>query len=162
MQLPLMDGEMRPVVAVSASGRGPTAAQERDKITALEMERGRNAFQAIIDNQNSTEPRGGEEIESNGEGGEQKSRCSGNYMFCFGFGLLFFFLRGNKRKQEIVLLDQIAVTDLLYSGCLTLQCYRLRLNSRRKIAVLFINVRKNKNGSKAIHIPVMKLILKCN
>lgn len=84
MQLPLMDGDMR------ASGRGcserarPTAARERDKITALEMERGRNAFQAIIDNQNSTEPRGGEEIESNGEGGEQESRCSGNYMFCFG------------------------------------------------------------------------------
>lgn len=34
------------------------------------MERGGNAFQAIIDKQNSTEPRVGEEIERNGEGGE--------------------------------------------------------------------------------------------
>lgn len=33
------------------------------------MEREREAFEAITDNQNSTEPREGEEIESNREGG---------------------------------------------------------------------------------------------
>lgn len=36
------------------------------------MERARKAFEAINDNQNSTESREGEEIESNGEGGEVK------------------------------------------------------------------------------------------
>lgn len=46
---------------------------ECDKITTLVMERGRKAFEAIIDNQNSTEPREGEETESNGEGGEGKN-----------------------------------------------------------------------------------------
>lgn len=46
------------------------AVHDCDKITALVMERGRKAFEAIID---STELREGEEIESNGEGGEGES-----------------------------------------------------------------------------------------
>lgn len=51
---------------------GIAAVQECDQITALEMERGRKAFEAITENQNSTEPREFEEIEGNGEGGEGK------------------------------------------------------------------------------------------
>lgn len=55
-------------------------AQEWDKITAFMMERGRKAFEAITDNQNSTEPREQEEITSNRESGERQSRgVSGNF-----------------------------------------------------------------------------------
>lgn len=50
-----------------------TTVHERDKITALVMERERKAYEAIIDNQNTLEPREGEEIKSNGEGKEENS-----------------------------------------------------------------------------------------
>lgn len=77
----------------------PAAVRECDKITALVMERGRKAFEAIIDNQNSMKPREGEEIESNGEGGEGES-CSGTVYW----KLECFLLKGKKRKHGGVFL----------------------------------------------------------
>lgn len=71
----------------------PAAVHECDKITALVMERGRKAFEAIIDNQNSTEPREGEEIESNGEAGEGGS-----------WRRVFSLFKGKKRKVGVVYL----------------------------------------------------------
>lgn len=78
----------------------PAAVCECDKITALVMERGRKAFEAIIDNQNSMKPREGEEIESNGEGGEGESWSGTVYR-----KLECFLLKGKKRKHG-------GVTDL--------------------------------------------------
>lgn len=62
-----MENYLKSVVGGANALAWPAAVHECDKITALVMERGRKAFEAIIDNQNSTEPREGEEIESNGE-----------------------------------------------------------------------------------------------
>lgn len=50
------------------------AVRECDKITAVAMERGRKAYEAITDNQTRTEPSKREEIKGNGEGGEENSR----------------------------------------------------------------------------------------
>lgn len=69
----LMENDMKSAVGRCNALAPPAAVHECDKITALVMERGRKAFEAIIDNQNSAEPREGEEIESNGEGGEGES-----------------------------------------------------------------------------------------
>lgn len=59
---------MKPVVGGAAPWHGLLVGQS-DKITAFMMERGRKAFEAITDNQNSTEPRR-RGNHSNGEGGE--------------------------------------------------------------------------------------------
>lgn len=79
---------------------------ECHKITALVMERGGNAFRAIINKQNSTEPRVGEEIERNGEGGE------GEWDSVVETRGGFFSSRGKRGSRKFVHLVQIAVTDL--------------------------------------------------
>lgn len=61
------DGKQYEVIGRSSNALAwATTVRKCNKITVLLMERGRKAFEAISDNQNSTKPREGEETKSKG------------------------------------------------------------------------------------------------
>lgn len=123
---------MRPVVAVAESGRGPPL---RRSVTKLQLSRWRGEGMHFRQSSITKTARSREgERKSKVMEREESKRAGVVATICFVLGLFFFFLRGNKRKQEIVLLVQIAVTDPLYSGCLTLHCYCFHLNRTARLS----------------------------
>lgn len=71
----LMENDMESTVGGATPWHGPLLCWSVTKLQLSGWRGKGEAFEAITDNQNSTEPREGEEIESNGGGGEGTS-CS--------------------------------------------------------------------------------------